>query len=233
MTTQSEFNLAMKATVETLSDSIKAFAKQHATVRVKAAESEKPYREWFTANVVPYLPTVSETTDKGITYVAGFDKKDPRFKASRDTYKDSILPYWIAHSESVWVTVGTEDEEITPAMAMTDDTRAIPKGPYKEALMELRNAIKNNVDQEWCRLLPEFDKPESDAKTDAEIVAEFITMYTKRQKKNADAGRKYVHVADIKSAEDLLLAFLSAEEHGVQDAQGAAILNTAGVSVAA
>jgi hypothetical protein len=232
MTTQSEFNLAMTATVETLSDSIKAFAKEHATVRVKSAESEKPYRDWFIAQVVPYLPTVKKTATVNsvdVEYIADFDKKDARFKASRDTYKDSILPFWIAFAEPII----HDGVEITPAMAMTDDTRAIPAGPYKDALMGLRETIKGNVDQEWCRLLPDFARPESDAKTDAEIVAEFITMYTKRQKKHAAAGSAYVHAADIKAAEDFLLAHLEAALHAARDAQGAAILDTAGVSVAA
>ena len=232
MTTQVEFTLATRATAETLSDNMRAFAKLHAAVRVQASDAEAPYITWLKDNVFPYLPTVTDTcrvNGESVEYIAGFDKKDARYKAVRDTYKDGIAPFWISRAESVL----HDGVEITPAMAMTDDTRAIPKGDYKTALMALRETIKNNIDQEWSRLMPEFERPDSDKKTDTEIVEAFITMYTKRQKSAAKNGKDHVHESDIMAARDLLLAYLPAAIHAQADTVGAKILDDAGVSVAA
>jgi hypothetical protein len=234
MTTQTEFTLAAKATVDTIAADIVTFARKHATVRIAAYDNEKPYLEWFVAQIVPYLPTVEgEATKNGVTvkYVAGFDKKAERYKAAREAYKAAILPFWISRADSVTV----DGETITGAIAMMprDELARVPDGARKAAIQELRETIKNNVDQEWSRLLPKFDRPEADPNSDEYLVEQFLTMYTKRQKRAAKDGKEYVHDADLAAARDYLLAHLSAAQHAERDAEGAAILDNAGVSLAA
>jgi len=229
MTTQANFDFAMRVTVDNLNDTMKRFAPSHATARVLAHDAEKPYLEFLAAQVFPYLPTVTDTCTvdgETVEYIAGFDKKDPRYKATRDAYKTGVEPFWISRAESVF----HDGTEITPAHAMTADTRSIAKGDYKTALMGLRELIKNNVDQEWRRLLPDFPRPDADKRSDEEIVEAFRKMYAKRQKAAREAGKPYVHDADIAAACDLLLSHADAADHAADDARGASLTQVIGIA---